>query len=282
MDRVPELPEVETLRRQLVPLVARRRITDVLMGSHHRFSHARTARGATVKVVRRRGKYLILELSGERELVLHLGMTGQLRWGDRGTSVGMHTHLGLVFTHGVLWLRDPRRFGRALVVPRGRYESLPTLAALGPEPDDPSFTSRRVEEFLGRSGTPVKTRLLEQRMVAGVGNYLADETLWYAGVSPFAHTLSPEECKSVRTALRTVIKESIKYGGVSERDYVHLDGSRGGYAERLAVHGRAGLPCLRCGERLSHGRVAGRGTVWCSSCQPYPRAGSVSPAVCGR
>jgi len=265
---VPELPEVETLRRQLAPLVTRRRVGDVLAATHPRFSEARRATGATVKAVKRRGKYLIMELSGERDLVLHLGMTGQLLWSDEGPPEGEHTHLGLVFTNGVLWFRDPRRFGRAVVVPRGEYDSLPTLAALGPEPDDPTFTPARVQEYLSGDGTPVKARLLEQRLVAGVGNYLADETLWHARVNPFARALSAEECSAVRAALRRVVNASIRAGGVSERDYVHVDGSRGGYAARLAVHGRAGEPCLRCGERLARGRVAGRGTVWCPVCQP--------------
>lgn len=268
MTFVPELPEVETLRRQLAPLITGRRISDVLAATHPRFADAHRAAGATVRTARRRGKYMILELSREQDLVLHLGMTGQLLWGDEKAPEGGHAHLGLVFANGVLWLRDPRRFGRAAVVTRGEYESLPTLAALGPEPDDPSFTTARVEEYLSSFGAPVKARLLEQRLVAGVGNYLADETLWHARVSPFARSLSKEECAAVRTALRRVIKASIQAGGVSERDYVHVDGSRGGYARRLAVHGRAGEPCLRCDERLAHGRIAGRGTVWCPACQP--------------
>lgn len=265
---VPEMPEVETLRRQLAPLITRRRIGEVLAATHPRFADARLAAGATVRTVRRRGKYLILELSREQDLVLHLGMTGQLLWGDEKEPQGGHAHLGLVFTNGVLWLRDPRRFGRAVFVSRGEYAMLPTLAALGPEPDDPSFTTARVAEYLSGLGAPVKARLLEQRLVAGVGNYLADETLWHARVNPFVRSLSVEECSAIRGALRRVVKASIRAGGVSERDYVHVDGSRGGYARHLAVHGRAGQPCLRCSERLAHGRVAGRGTVWCPVCQP--------------
>lgn len=265
---MPELPEVETLRRQIAPRVDGRRIREVLRATHPRFADARRAAGSTVRAATRRGKYLILELSGAQDLVIHLGMTGQLLWGDHEEPGGGHVHVGLVFPGGVLWLRDPRRFGRALVVPRGEYDALPTLTALGPEPDAPEFTIARVEEYLGTDGPPVKARLLEQRLVAGVGNYLADETLWHARVSPFARSLSRAECAAVRSALRRVVNASLRAGGVSERDYVHVDGSTGGYASKLAVHGRSGKPCLRCGERLAHSRIAGRGTVWCPVCQP--------------
>jgi formamidopyrimidine-DNA glycosylase len=265
---VPELPEVETLRRQIAPLVIRRRISDVVAGTHPRFSAPHRVIGSTVNTVSRRGKYLVLGLSGSQDLVLHLGMTGQLLWGDDREPESGHAHLGLVFANGVLWLRDSRRFGRAVVVPSGEYGLLPTLAALGPEPDDPLFTTARVQEYLSPDGAPVKARLLEQRLVAGVGNYLADETLWHARVSPFARALSKKECSAVRTALQRVVSASIQAGGVSERDYVHVDGSKGGYASQLTVHGRAGEPCLRCDTRLSYGRIAGRGTVWCQVCQP--------------
>lgn len=267
---MPELPEVETLRRQLTPLVTNRRISDVVKATHHRYASARTTKGRVVRALHRRGKYLILELSKEEDLVLHLGMTGQILWGDARPPAGGHVHLGLVFSTGVLWLRDPRRFGRALVVPRGEYSALPTLDALGPEPFDPSFSTARVVAFLGVEGAPVKARLLEQRLVAGVGNYLADETLWRAKVNPRARSLTREQCIEVRVALRKTIRDSMAAGGVSERDYVHIDGSRGRFVEKLAVHGRAGLPCLRCGSTLVRDRVAGRGTVWCPSCQPEP------------
>jgi len=265
---VPELPEVETLRRQISPLVSGRRIGAVLEGAHPRFSDAHHVVGSKVNTVRRRGKYIIFELSKGQDLVLHLGMTGQLLWGDRTVPDGGHVHLALAFTNGVLWLRDPRRFGRVVVVPRGEYVALPTLASLGPEPDDPAFTLNRVVEYLTHDGPPVKARLLEQRLVAGVGNYIADETLWRARINPFKRVLSREECSAVRSSLRRVVRESLAAGGVSERDYVHVDGSRGGYADRLAVHGRAGQSCRRCRDLLLHGRVAGRGTVWCPSCQP--------------
>ena len=265
---MPELPEVETLRRQIDPLVTRRKILEVLRGKERRFSSARLSEGRLVLRLRRRGKYLIFELQGGEDLVVHLGMTGQLLWGGHHPPIGDHVHLGLRFVTGMLWLRDPRRFGRALVVERGEYSALPTLANLGPEPGASENSAARTIEFLGPQGSPVKTRLLEQGLVAGVGNYVADEALWRAGVNPWARGLGNDQCRAVREALLATFEESVAAGGVSERDYVHLDGSRGGFAEKLAVHGRAGKPCRRCGTLLSKGRVAGRGTVWCTVCQP--------------
>jgi len=262
---VPELPEVENLRRQIAPLVEQRRVEDVLLGTHPRFSAAHQARGSTVHAVSRRGKYLLAGLSDGRELILHLGMTGQLRWRDRPED---HVHLGIVFANGVLWFRDPRRFGRALVVEAGEYSALPTLARLGPEPGTGEFSVSRVEEFLGRVGPPVKARLLDQRLVAGVGNYIADEVLWHAGISPTARSLTVDECRRIHAAVEKVVEESVSAGGVSERDYLHVDGSTGSYGSQLRVHGRAGEPCRRCDGVLRHGRVAGRGTVWCPVCQP--------------
>ncbi len=264
MDTVPELPEVETLVRQLRPLVEGAEILEVVGGSHHRYASARAATGATVESVTRRGKYLLLGIGHGRELVLHLGMTGQLLWGLEPRD---HVHLGLRFPVGTLWFRDPRRFGRAVILHEGDRSSLATLHHLGPEPDDPAFTVRRGEEHLLPAGAPVKARLLEQRLVAGVGNYIADEVLWRARVNPEARSVTRDQARRLHRALRKVIADSIAAGGVSERDYLHVDGSRGGYGEQLAAHGRAGLPCLRCDQVLVKSRVAGRGTVHCPGCQ---------------
>jgi formamidopyrimidine-DNA glycosylase len=262
---VPELPEVETLARQLRPLIEGAEILEVVGGSHHRYAPARAVVGATVESLTRRGKYLLLGIGHGRELVLHLGMTGQLLW-DREPRD--HVHLGLRFPAGTLWFRDPRRFGRAELLHGGDRSALATLHQLGPEPDDPAFTTRRVEEYLLSEGSPVKARLLEQRLVAGVGNYIADEVLWRARVNPAARSITRDQARRLHRALRKVITDSVAAGGVSERDYVHVDGSRGGYAAQLAAHGRAGLPCLRCGQILLKSRVAGRGTVHCPRCQP--------------
>jgi formamidopyrimidine-DNA glycosylase len=270
---MPELPEVETVRRQLTQQITSHRVLDVLAASHTRFQAAHAAKGRLVVAVGRRGKYLILTLSGPqdlaaaKELIVHLGMTGQLLWLPAGQDPGTHAHAGLVFADGVLWMRDPRRFGRIELVNPGQYESLPTLASLGPEPDDPSFTPAHVQRFMTREGGPVKARLLAQQMVAGVGNYIADEALWRARIHPLSTHLDANACRRLHRAIRKVVEESLSAGGMTERDYRHLDGSHGAFARDLAAHGRAHQPCRRCTVTLSYGRVAGRGTVWCPHCQ---------------
>jgi formamidopyrimidine-DNA glycosylase len=270
---MPELPEVETVRRQLTPRLINQRVLDVLAATHPRFQAAHAAKDRIVSTVGRRGKYLIVTLrdpqgSGHaKELIVHLGMTGQLLWLPVEQDPGTHAHAGLVFADGVLWMRDPRRFGRIELVDPGRYESLPTLAALGPEPDDSSFTPAHVQRFMTRQGGPVKARLLAQQMVAGVGNYIADESLWRARIHPLATRLDANACRRLHRAIRKVVEESLNAGGMTERDYRHLDGSHGAFARYLAVHGRAYQPCRRCTATLSYGRVAGRGTVWCPHCQ---------------
>jgi formamidopyrimidine-DNA glycosylase len=272
---MPELPEVETLRRQLAGRVDGERIVDVVHATHPRFRAAHAGRGCQVTTVDRRGKYLLVGLDStaasgvaDRELVIHLGMTGQLIWSPRSDPPRDHVHAGLVFLTGVLWVRDPRRFGRIEVVEPGAYACLPTLAMLGPEPDDAEFTVARVRRFLGPAGVTVKARLLEQRLLAGVGNYVCDEALWWARVNPQARSLDDAACRRLHRALRRVITESLADGGVSVRDYVQLDGAAGKYAAQLRVHGRAGLPCPRCATVLVRASVAGRTTVWCRQCQP--------------
>jgi formamidopyrimidine-DNA glycosylase len=265
---VPELPEVETLRRQLEPLLVTQTVERVHLGTHHRFREGRGARHCQVTAVCRRGKYLIVPLltptGTSQELVVHLGMTGQLHWDRRPAD---HVHLGLGFSSGTLWFRDPRRFGQVRLVVPGEYQGLPILSLLGPEPDDKLFTASRVERFLGVPGPPVKARLLEQRLVAGIGNYIADEALWRAAVHPAAAVVSPAGCRQIHRAVRKVVADSIAHGGVSERDYIHLDGSVGSYQRHLVAYGRAGRPCRRCRTLLVKGRIAGRGTVWCPACQ---------------
>jgi len=263
---VPELPEVETLARQLRPLIVGATLERVLNGTHPRFRQARSAAGSRVAELERRGKYMILRFETDAELILHLGMTGQLLWDS--VPAGGHVHLGLVFSTGTLWFRDPRRFGRVAYLPDGNRSGMGTLVRLGPEPDSPEFTPARVRSFLCQPGSPVKARLLEQRLVAGVGNYIADEVLWRAKVHPAARFVDANAATRIHRAVRSVVAESIRHGGVSERDYVHANGSTGSFAEHLDAHGRAGLPCRRCTTLLVKSRVAGRGTVHCPACQP--------------
>jgi formamidopyrimidine-DNA glycosylase len=263
---MPELPEVETVRRQLEPLVVGRLITEGWGHASAKFSSAPFAAGATIEDVGRRGKYLLLGLDDERELIVHLGMTGQLRM--RPAELDPYVRAWWSLDDGrVLELRDVRRFGRIGVVPVGEYATLPTLATQGPEPWDPVLDDGGLWRNLKRSTARVKTQLLSQRPIAGVGNIYADEALWRAGVHPARRSISRKESELVLTELRSVLEQGIANGGTTLRDYRTVEGEPGRNQLELGCYGRAGEPCLRCGTELRRTVLDARGTTHCPVCQ---------------
>ena len=268
---VPELPEVETIRRQLEPRLIGRRVVDAWAFASDKFTAAEGTPGAAIESVGRRGKYLLLALDDDRELVVHLGMTGSLRVTDRADDPGgpvVHLRATFDLDDGSrLEFRDVRRFGRIAVVPAGDHSSLPTLASCGPEPLGDAFTAAALHAALRRSTRAVKTQLLSQRPVAGVGNIYADEALWLAGVHPVARRLSRPRSAALRDAIREVIAEGIERGGTTLRDYVDAEGSAGTNQWHLRCYGRAGEPCERCATPLRRRVLDGRATTWCPACQ---------------
>ena len=265
---VPELPEVETVRRGLQPLVAGRTVVEAWGHPSAKFAGAVDASGRRIEDVGRRGKYLLLGLDDGRRLVVHLGMTGQLRVRPAGALVDPYVRAWwrLDGPGEALELRDVRRFGRVAVV-GDDVSALPTLAALGPEPFDPAFDAGALWQGVRRSRAQVKTQLLGQRVVAGVGNIYADEALWRARVHPAARRLSRAAAARLHRALVDVLAEGIEHGGTTLRDYRTVDGGTGEHQHRLDCYGRAGEPCRRCGAELRRGVVDGRGTTWCPTCQ---------------
>jgi len=219
-----------------------------------------------VEEVRRRGKFLLLALSGDLEMVLHLGMTGGFR-----LEATPHTRARLLLEKGALYFHDPRRFGRIWVVERGDYREIPLLSRLGPEPLSPDFRFPPFYRALKASPKPLKALLLEQRLAAGVGNIYADEALFRAGLSPFRRgkEVGEEEARRLFRAIREVLSQAVALGGstLSDGSYQQPDGVPGGFQERHAVYGRTGLPCPRCGHPVERRRVAGRGTHFCPRCQ---------------
>ncbi len=267
---MPELPEVETLRRSLEPILVGR--TVVAAGAHPspKFSPAPDAVGGTVEAVRRCGKYLLADLDGPGpaplELVVHLGMTGQL--GPDLDPDGPHARAWWQLDDGVtLTFRDVRRFGRVAVVPTGDHRSLPTLHAIGPEPFGPDFTPRSLERALRASTTRVKTQLLSQRPVAGVGNIYADEALWRAGINPAARRVGPARAARLHAAVVEALALGLANGGTTLRDYRTATGEAGRNQAELLCYGRAGRPCRRCEAELRSRVIDGRGTTWCPRCQ---------------
>lgn len=262
---MPELPEVETVRRGLEPRLVGR--VAVAAGSHRspKFEAAVEAVGRRIESVGRRGKYLLIGLDDGRDLVIHLGMTGQLRV-DRSPA-DPHDRAWWDLDDGHRFaLRDVRRFGRVAVLGADR-RALPTLAALGPEPFDPAFTPEALWLALRGRSARVKTVLLGQRAVAGVGNIYADEALWRARVHPGARTVSRPAAARLHAAIVEVLGEGIAHGGTTLRDYRTVEGDEGGHQHALDCYGRAGLPCPRCGTELRRTVLDGRGTTWCPACQ---------------
>lgn len=267
VQRVPELPEVETLRRGLEPLVTGRRLVTADSHESAKFTPAREAAGATVTGVGRRGKYLLLALDDDRRLVIHLGMTGHLRVDPGGTPADTYDRAWWDLDDGRRFaFRDVRRFGRIALVDDD-LSALPTLAALGPEPFDAEFTPESLWHALRRSRVRVKTQLLGQRVVAGVGNIYADEALWSAGIHPSSRRISRARAEVLRDAIAEVLAAGVRHGGTTLRDYRTATGESGQNQHHLECYGRAGEPCSRCGTELRRSIVGGRGTTHCPRCQ---------------
>jgi formamidopyrimidine-DNA glycosylase len=265
---VPELPEVETIRRQLAPRIVGRTVVDAHAHPSPKFASAVDAVSHRVEAVGRRGKYLIARLDRDRELIVHLGMTGNLRIADEDAPPDAYVRAAWTLDDGgVLELHDVRRFGRVAVVPAGAYESLPTLHALGPEPLSDEFEPGAFHRALKASHRPVKTQLMSQRPVAGVGNIYADEALWRAGVHPASRRTSRPQSDRIHTAVRSVLAEAIERRGTTLRDYRTFDRETGTNQDFLECYGRAGRPCLRCGSELRRSVIDQRGTTWCPQCQ---------------
>ncbi len=268
---MPELPEVETIRLQLEPQLQDAEIVDG--GSHWsaKFTPALEAVGTQINTIRRRGKYLLLGLTSGYELIIHLGMTGRLalRQPHKGQLDHPHLRAWWMLDNGsVLTFHDIRRFGRVYVVQRGNYAASPTLANLGPEPWDPTFTARSLFEFVKKSNRHLKTLLLSQRPVAGLGNIYADEALWLAKINPATRTLSLKRAQRLVDGIQTSLASGLSHGGTTIGDYVDTLGQKGKNQHELHCYGRAGEPCERCSNVLARNLLDARSTTWCRTCQP--------------
>jgi formamidopyrimidine-DNA glycosylase len=281
---MPELPEVESVRRQLVPVLEGRRLERVeivdarLTRPFDPGQVARELEGERVDAVDRRGKYLIVRFESGRSLLIHLRMTGSLRsWSPGSAAAGSlpddpHRRAVVRLDDGSdVAYRDVRRFGTWLLLEPGELE--PYLEArVGPEPLGRSFDARDFGARLARRSAPVKAVILDQRTVAGVGNIYADEALWWARIHPLreARSLEPGDVAALRKMIRDVLKKGIERQGATLRDYALPDGGEGGMQHEFKVYGRAGEPCDRCGSPIERIVVGGRGTWYCPRCQPSP------------
>lgn len=271
---MPELPEVETTRRGVAPWIEGRVVTGVVLRQPRlRWpvprSLARQLPGREILAVRRRAKYLLFEAEGDRTLMLHLGMTGSLRVLQQARPPGPHDHLDLELADGrVLRFHDPRRFGSVDWV-AGDPLRHPLLRDLGPEPLGPEFDAAYLYGASRGRRTAVKQHIMNGRIVVGVGNIYASESLFRAGIHPAraAGRISAARLERLVSAIRDVLEAAIRQGGTTLRDFAWGENQRGYFKPELAAYDRAGQPCLRCGGTIRHVVQGQRSTYYCSRCQ---------------
>ena len=279
---MPELPEVESLRRSLEPRLVGGTVTDARLlradvcSPLARPIAARASallRHATIASLERRGKQLAIVARDGRCLIIQLGMTGQVLLLDDPAAVSFHTHVHALWTvdrDTTMLFRDPRRFGGLRPVPA--REQLDTVAWKDLGPDALAIQGHDLLRAAGRSARPVKSVLLDQAVLAGVGNIYADESLFLAKLHPLAQArdLGERQWNTLAQCVRDVLHDAIAQGGSTLRDYVDALGRSGSATESHRVYGRRDLPCLSCGTPLAHTVLSQRATVWCPSCQGAP------------
>lgn len=285
---MPELPEVETIRLGLHHRIVKKSITAVTVTKNkivrgNKRAFAKTLVGNNFTGISRRGKLLIFSLSvPDTYLLVHLKMTGQLIYQDKTKLIAgghqwppidtglpnAYTHIMIEFADGsVLYFNDLRQFGYMHLVNGEQLKHVETM--FGIEPLSSDFTWEAFKKALARRTTSLKATLLNQKVIAGIGNIYADEISFHAGVRPDRRvsTLSEKELKALYKATRHVLTRAMKYGGTTFRDYRDADGGKGNFTELLKVYGRGGLPCKKCRNPLIREKLAGRGTVYCAHCQ---------------
>ncbi len=286
---MPELPEVETIRRQLAPALEGRRLQHVQVLDPRWCEPAPPAAvadaldGRRIQALGRRGKYLIASVEDDIHLVMHLRMTGNLLLVPVAEDAEDRPHLRVRFELGRVRGRpaerllfvDVRRFGTGDVLLGSDALAEYFASRLGVEPLSPDFTAEAVRALARGRKQPVKAFLLNQERIAGVGNIYADEALYRARIHPLrpVGTLKRSQIEALREGVVESLELGIDSKGASIDDYRHVDGAQGSFQDRFLVHLREGEPCLRCGTRIQKLRAAGRGTYVCPSCQRRPRIG---------
>lgn len=286
---MPELPEVETVRRGLHELIIGKVVSAETHDTEKGFPNADSdvsefLLGATITDVRRRAKVLMIDLSTGYSLIIHLKMTGQLVFvGDTRFGAGhpndslvnelpdKSTRVTLEFADGAkLFFNDQRKFGWMRLIPTLEIPTIDFMKKVGPEPLADEFTAEEfTERFARRGKTNIKAALLDQSVVAGVGNIYADESLWGAKIHPkrLVSSVTTDEFKVLYQELRDVMNLAVEKGGSSNHTYVNAEGKKGSYMDFARAFRREGLPCPRCGTTIEKLRVAGRGTHICPHCQ---------------
>jgi len=288
---MPELPEVETIKRVLEKAIVGKTIKNIEVRQAKIFQgEPRQVIGRKIEGIERRGKMLIIKLSGDKALAVHFKLTGQMVWIEENPKSKIQNPKFVILGHpipfagtelpakttrvifeidgGKLFYNDLRQFGWIKVV---KLDQLDQLDQLGPEPFDKEFTTEYLGRIFSRTSKAIKLVLMDQTKIAGVGNIYANEALFEAGILPTrpAKKLGNEEIKKLREAIIKVLEEGIKYGGSSAKDeaYIKPTGEPGSYQQHFRVYQRAGEKCRKCGTIIKRINLGGRGTFWCPKCQ---------------
>lgn len=269
---MPELPEVEVTRRSFAEAITGARIESLTMGKPLRWPlgcEPHRLVGRQVTGLRRRGKYLLVDMDSG-VLLLHLGMSGSLRFNQNLPPAGVHDHFDLVTTLGTLRLHDPRRFG-AVVYAQSETDAVATklLGSLGMEPLSDAFVMADFQAGMKKSRMPVKQLLLAGRLVVGVGNIYASEVLFLAGIRPTASAsrIGPDRVRKLHAAIQSVLARAVEMGGSTLRDFSNANGAAGHFQTHANVYGREGAPCAVCSTPIRLLRQGQRSSYFCPRCQ---------------
>lgn len=272
---MPELPEVETIRLSLEPHLTGQVIKKIQVLEKRLRWPVQVAdlrkwiEGRKVRALERRAKFLIFLMENDSAMILHLGMSGRLGWHTSEKLMEPHTHVIFHLSGRQLRYRDPRRFGSLDVVPPGQLAECARLQNLGVEPLSEKFTTQILSTYACSSRRCIKNILIDARVVVGLGNIYANEALFFAGIDPgkAGSALSEAEFTRLHRAIRQVLKRALEKGGTTLNDYRNAHGEPGFFQMELAVYGRAGEPCRKCGLPIHKVVITGRSTFFCPACQ---------------
>lgn len=265
---MPELPEVQTVVNTLAPRLRGSKIRKTILRRDDIVTPTgtdvvRRLTGRTIQDIRRRAKRIVFDLDGDEEFYIHLGMTGRLTFADDpSVQPAKHTHLILQTTAGEVRFVDPRRFGGVF------WANSTHDPTLGPEPL--TLRLKELQQALGKTARPIKSALLDQRLIAGLGNIYVDESLFVAGIHPLAlaNQLSNVDVARLLKAIKKVLKKALRHRGSTLRDYVDAQGGKGAFQKLHNVYDRAEQPCRKCDEKIIRIVMGGRSTCFCPKCQP--------------
>lgn len=274
---MPELPEVETVCRGLAPILCGQQIQSLTLqreNLRYPFPYLMPERlqGATIITIRRRAKYILIDLSTQETWLIHLGMSGKFHELQGLTCLGKHDHLVISLASGtILAYNDPRRFGYMALLPTSQVEQSSYCRELGREPLDPELSAKNVQQLFANSRRPIKTALLEQHRLVGLGNIYVCESLWAAGISPFREScsLTIQEWERLLPEIQRVLRQAIAAGGSTLKDYKRVDGKLGYFQHHFSAYDCAGEACQKgnCDGTIKRVVQSGRSTFYCPACQ---------------